>query len=135
MKNVWKGTQVSVFVYSSKLVDLQTLVDSLRGNPDFDFFSLIIIVFQWFLMIFGWFCMKQYTFQGNYCFNPIDTKKKCFLYCVAQEPLKKVWNEQKSWKQLKKVFQPAFGCAQHLILVKIHNMQQWKWLNPTPSNK
>ena len=27
--------------------------------------------------------------------------------------LKKVWNEQKGWKWLKKVVRPALGCAQH----------------------
>ena len=50
-KNVWKWTKKRVFVYSSKLVDMQKLVDSLRGY-------LKIVFFSWFftfLTFFDWF--------------------------------------------------------------------------------
>ena len=38
-KNVWKWTKKRVFVYSSKLVDMQKLADSLRGYLEFVFFG------------------------------------------------------------------------------------------------
>ena len=40
-KNVWKWTKKRVFVYSSKLVDMQKLVDSLTGYLEIVFFQLI----------------------------------------------------------------------------------------------
>ena len=44
-KNVWKWTKIVTFVYSSKLVDMKKLVDSLRGGTSN-------------LSIFGWFFVK-----------------------------------------------------------------------------
>ena len=41
LKNDWKWTKKCGFVYSSKLVDMQKLVDSLRGYLKFVFFRLI----------------------------------------------------------------------------------------------
>ena len=44
-QNVWKWTKKRGLVYSSKLIDMQKLVDSLRGYPEIVFFRLIIYYF------------------------------------------------------------------------------------------
>ena len=66
---------LSIFVYSSKLVNMQMLVYSLREYLEFVFFWLIFY--------------------------------------------------KKGWKRLKKVFWPAFGCAQH---PKAHPNTQQLWV-------
>ena len=51
-KNVWKRTKKMVFVYFSKLVDMQKLVNSLKGYPEIVFFWLI----SYFFNVFSIFC-------------------------------------------------------------------------------
>ena len=86
-KKVWKWTKKVIFVYSSKLIDMQKLVNSLRGYLKFVFFQL---VFSPFLFIFIPFCLFQ-----------------------AWNHWKRLKKNKKSCKRLKKLGQPAFGCAQH----------------------
>ena len=53
-KNIWKLTKKVIFVYSSKLVDMQMLVDTLRGCLEIVFFQLIFyfVHFQTFFVDF-----------------------------------------------------------------------------------
>ena len=55
LKNVWKWTKKCGFVYSSKLVNVQKLVDSLRGYLKIVFFQWIFSFFLHFSAFFDWF--------------------------------------------------------------------------------
>ena len=61
-----------------------------------------------FLAVFKLFWSSQ-TFLGDFS---AEIKKKRLN--TAKKSLKNFWNEQKRLKIAKKLFWPAFGCAQHL---------------------
>ena len=54
--------------------------------------------------------LRETKSLSKHFFQPFSTR---FLLISAMKSLKKVWNEQKSWKRLKKKFWRLFGCAQH----------------------
>ena len=57
-KNVWKWIKnifFSFFAYSSKLVNMQKLVDSLRGYLKIVFFGWFLTIFTVFQLFFNWF--------------------------------------------------------------------------------
>ena len=102
LENLWKNWVLS---YSLKLIDMQTLVDSLREYLKFFFYRLIFNLFNIFLSIFSWFCLK----------------KKHFFLIPAEKSLKPFEMNKKGWKRPRKVFQPALGACSTWKLVERHN--------------
>ena len=62
-----------------------------------------------------WGGTSHLSFLGDFQMFFLDFRRE-----ITEKSLKLT---KKSWKQLKKVFQPAFGCTQHPKLVKLHNIQ------------
>ena len=88
---------------------------------------LVCCVFQQVISYFAHCLLVDMNFSGIFTFN--------IFLISGEKSMKKIWNEQKRLKMANKMFQPAFGSAQHpkagwntqhihnfCSLVKIHNM-------------
>ena len=71
-KHLKKNQKIIFFAYSSKLVDMQKLVDSLRGPLEIVFFQLIFNVFCLFSTDFGLFPLFMLKTAEKKCFDQLS---------------------------------------------------------------